>query len=525
MPDFEVSEYLPSEIAPPKKDWEPLRALAQKRGRIALRKVWEDPAADKRIWRIEFKRFCYVDYVRDRTMSITETPLALGITCSDWKDKKRDLISHYIVSFKHGRLALYTRKHKARIFHAYPWSIDLTRALKLPYPEAEKRFEKRLVKMLRSKARKNGVKLPKGDDLQVVLAKGLWPAMTAVQAQIKTVRGEAETWTPGYGNLDRWMLRHMRCQPHELPKRMTGYSSKAVTRLLWKSLEPVDLGPDSPKAERDWRSTWSWLALFRTWLPVDFTQQILRSSEITPWDDTFTRDFAKLRRFLKQWEPRQVVRMLTETCTDAYTIRDTMSMLARRKRRLDRERGLEPARQAEPLPKTRGVIELHDWLTDEQNRIYEREREERAARRLAAMTPEQRAALEAKEAAAKAPFEHSKELKVVDGKCVITPDGVVHTIKLPESPDQLSEWGSAMHNCIGGYTDAARAGHILGVKTAGSDRAIDWGIEICEGEINQFRGVCNVEAPADLRAAVERILLDNALLTLTVAPTPVECLA
>ena len=65
-----------------------------------------------------------------------------------------------------------------------------------------------------------------------------------------------------------------------------------------------------------------------------------------------------------------------------------------------------------------------------------------------------------------------------------------------------------MHNCIGFYDYQIRRGYsqIFGVKTAGSDRACDWGIDVHDRRIVQFRGLCNVEAPEELQRVVRDVL-------------------
>lgn len=512
------------------KDWAPLREKARKRARITLTKVWEDPAKGWAVHRTDYRRFCYKDYPTKnrRALSITEKPDIIGIKtdalvndANAAKGKRNAVLAHYVLSLRGGRLAVYSCS-KTRVRHTMPGQIDLSAGvdgLRTLYPEAYDRFSRRLVKLLRSKARANGVKLAKGDDLCAVLEATLWPALEAVKAHHKAVRDGA-TWTPQQS--DRWLLRHMHCTAAELPKEMTGYGSKAVTKLLWESMKPIVCRPlpgggtwtDTGRA--DWKRKWAWLALLRTWLPVDHSQQILRAPKIAQWDDEWSKDPRTVRKLLKQWEPKRVVRMLTETCADSSTIRDTLNMLAERKGRLageavdwERDHLGEPIPAAEPVPRTRDALELHEWLVAESRRAYARERQLREARRLLAMTPEQRAAEEERERKARAPFEHSDELKSVAGKTVTTADSKTHAILLPEGPVMMVEWGASMHNCIGSYASWVRDGtcQILGVRATDSQRPCDYGIEVRGGEIQQFRGLYNADASAELRGLVEGVLL------------------
>lgn len=510
---------------PSKKDWEPLRALARKRARITLKQVWEHPEGAKRIYHAQFKRFCYRDY-GPGMLSVIETPLGLSLCHTERErgETQRRQKGYYCISFRGGKVSLYQRRVVSptlvRINHTLPFSLDLTAPIRGEYPEAKARFSKRLIKMLRSKARANGARLPAGDydDLPTLLSDALFPALDAVKGQYKAFKGCE--WKPTRS--DRWLLRHMRCPAGQLVKRMTGYDSRVVKRLFWEAMKQTSV--DGP-AERAWEHKWSWVALLRTWLPVDYTQAILRAPQIAPWDSSFTDDPAKVRRFLKQWEPRRVVQTLTETVSFNYVIRDTLRMIDERK-----SGNL-------PLPDRRlsDVHAVHEWLVAERNRENERRREEwarqaalREQERLAAMTPEQRVAMEARQAEEQAreekeraeallplPVEYGKD---VDGKVVITPDGAVHTIVTPKTPEELDLWGSSMHNCIGAYARSIRNGHcqIFGVRTEPKEgaerRAIDWGIEVRAGEVSQFRGVCNVDAPADLRLVVEAVLREAKLL-------------
>lgn len=535
-------EVQPSATLPPwtepraPMDWQPLREKARKRARIVLTKVWEDPAKGLRLHRVDHRRFCYKDYPskQKRTLSVTESPDTLGIKTDglvrEGERKRNTVFAHYIISVRRGKLAVYHRSGDGKCLrHTMPRQIDLTAgvAAKDAYPETYARFNRKLLKLLRPKARAKGVKLAKGDDLTTVLESTLWPALEAVKAHHRAVRNGQE-WI--IQQQDRWLLRHMHCTAAELPKSMTGYGSKAVTKLFWESMRPPpprfnEQGSQFAVSLHDanlWRAKWSWLALLRTWLPVDFTQQILRAPKIAQWDDEWSKDPRVLRKLLKEWEPKRVVRILTETCADSFTIRDTLRMLEQRETEIAREarewpNGLQDGPFAappprEPLPRARDCKELHDWLSAEQRRAYERQQQLREARRRAAMTPEQRAAEEERERLAKAPFEHSDELKAVAGRQVTTPDGKVHTIILPHGPDELQAWGNGMHNCIGSYAWRIRDGEclILGVKTedVGNKRPCDWGIEIRGGEICQFRGVCNEEAPSELQNLVEQVLVE-----------------
>jgi hypothetical protein len=513
------------------KDWEPLRALAQTRARVTLKQVWEHETEDRRIYHAQFHRFCYRDY-GPTLLSIIETPTGLSISQSEREkgETQRRQKAHYCISFKGGRIAFYSRRKVsatvAHVRHALPFTLNVTSPIKTPYPEAKKRFSRRLIRMLRSKARANGARLPAGDydDLPTLLTDALFPALKAVKAQHLALKGVE--WT--VGESDRWLLRHMRCPVAELPKRMTGYGSKVVTRLFWEAMRPPpprvnEHGQFTELPDRRWQHKWSWLALLRTWMPVDFAQQVLRAERIAPWEDSFSKDPAKVRRFLKQWEPRRVVRMLTETAADGFTIRDTLQMME------ERTRG-----GGMPDRRFRDVVEMHEWFIAERNRENEqrrltwaREAERREAERLAAMTPEARAAMEIQHAEQRAreERERAEEMlplpveygKAVDGRLVFTPDGKIHQIVTPKTADELNAWGNGMHNCIGSYARSIRYNgcQIFGVRSGAEfDPAhpVQWGIDVRDGEIRQFRGTCNEDAPPDLRAAVAATLLEAELI-------------
>lgn len=501
-----------------RKDWGPLRTLAAKRAYVQLVKHWEDVPTGRRIWNARYRRFCYKDH-EHALFSIGETPTSLCFRTRKRKSREWLTTSHYTVSFKGGRVGFYSKRGKG-VRRIQPFTLDLMTPIvnnAMAYPEVSQRFNVRVMRMVRAKARANGVRLPKAESTEDMLMAAMYPGVAAVAAQTKAMNN-AE-WEPRWQTLDRWLMRHMRVGADGLPKAMTGYGSKAVKRLFWESLKsPIRL-PNTPSWTTTaslWREKWAWLALLRTWLPVDFTQAILRAEKIAGWDDAFLAEPARVRKFLKQWTPKQVVRTLTETCADSATIRDTIRMLHQREAR---EGPWGENERLPPLPRTGGPNELHDFLTGEQTRRWEEQRRLREAERMAAMTPEARARWEAEEAARNAaatePFKHSDRLRAVDGKVVITAsDSKVYTIVLPVHGEDLSAWGSAMRNCIGGYAWAVRAGNcqLLGVKTEGSERAIDWGIEVVDGSIRQFRGLCNADAPAELRAAVTRVLEDAGLL-------------
>ncbi len=505
-----------------RKDWAPLRALAQTRARVRLVKTWEDLATGKRIWAARFSRFCYTDYAKERTdVSLIETPHCVSIDVSH-KPKTSKL--RYVVSFRGGRVALYNRSKIPNglyiLRHSLPFYINLMAPLTHGYPEAEKRFNRKVIKVLRSKARANGAKLCSGDYDKVgtLLTDTLFPALKTVREQHKALRNDG--WMAGRD--DRWLLRHLRCEPEALVKRMTGYDSRVVKRLFWEAMKPPPMSPQQPPwttVSSLWRDKWCWLALLRTWLPVDFTQQILRADKIANW--SFDQNVAEVRKLLKQWEPKQVARMLTETATGSM-IRDTLHMLAQRCNHTNRV--------AAAIPRTRNVVELHDWLIHERNSQWERNREQQRLaneaterRRLEAMSPEERTAFEQREAdrlarIAKDREEELKPLPVdygkdVDGKQVTVGDAV-YTVVTPKSNDDLAAWGSGMHNCIGGYASLIRSGHcqIFGVRISGSDRPVHWGIEVANGEIRQFKGIHNQGAPSDLQVAVTALLTEAKLI-------------
>lgn len=431
-----------------------------------------------------------------------------------------------ILSFKCGRFAYYRiaigRAGRRGIMRGWPFdqALDILYPIDYPYPAVKARLAKRLVSIVRKHARRNGVRMAAGDytDFKQFLIDSYWPGSRVVREQYKVLRADNTEWHPSFN--DRWLLRHLKGDPANIVKSVTGYDSRAVKRLFWEAMKPYDVDdPVVPKVKRDWPSQWGWCALLRTWLPVDYTQQLLRATHVTAWNGDWTSDVPKLRRFLKRWTPQQILRALTantpETALSTSAISDTIHMLAQR----DAE--------APPIPRLPGPKRLHDWLVVERNRRYEHERRERQAERerreqewLAAMTPEQRAEVEARHARLEAqrkaeeadrnaplPVEYGEE---IDGKIVTMNDGTELTILTPKTPDELASWGAAMHNCIGSYVDYIRReiSQIFGVKHSASDKVVDWGIEVCNRRISQFRGVCNEGAPSEVVSLIERALAE-----------------
>lgn len=491
------------------KDWGALRELARKRAYVRLTLHHDDPANDQRFYNVEYRRFCYRDYPRTHKaiFQIGETPTGFSFRFRTNADGKWSTPSHYAVSFRGGRVAFYSRArgvcHRTR-----PCNLNLFKPLgdsvNLSYPEVHASFNRRIARMLRAKARANGTTLPRGsdDDVRNLLMRAMYPAVATVTQQTKLLSDTA--WTPQFNDHDGWLLRHMRCDGADLPKAMTGYQSKAVKRLFWEALKPYDHVANAPQAKRPWKSQWCWLALLRTWLPTDHSQQILRAVKIAGWDSSFTKDPGKVRRFLKQWEPRRVLQMLTDTCADGHTIRDTIRMLDELT-----AVGLVIDRRF------RDAHEMHEWLVGRRNAHQNLAYEAARRQRLAEMTPEDRAAEEARDAARKAKDDEPLPVKYgekVDGKQVTTPDGRVHTIFTFKTGTEMNLAGQCMHNCIGSYAYHVRIGtsQLFGVRTEAlpdeEQRFCHYGIEITDRSIRQFRGLQNVDAPVDLGVAVHVLL-------------------
>jgi hypothetical protein len=500
--------------------WAALHEKAQSRAFVRLELAHEDPVKGGRIYNVRYRRFCYKDYKHARCQ-IYESPHSLSFSYQTQSNGRMSESWRYVCSFRSGRLRLFKVSPprdaadvgKKVIRSGFPERFDLMAAIKEPYPAAKKRFARRFIKMLRAKARTNGATLPKGDfdDLTEFLIQALWPAAKSVREQFKAIRGTEL-------NIDhnlRWILRRLRGAPDSIVKSMTGYDSRVVTRLFWEAIkcQPRDSKrPYVPNLNEDnWESKWSWLALLRTYLPVDYTQQILKSEKIAEWCIRFSEDPSALRRFLKQWDAKKVTRMLTDTCADGFTIRDTMQMLDQWP---NQHNGEQLTRRFKDIP------EMHEWLSAERNRAVV-ERQAAWVRRMQnlqnQMTPEQRAEEEAREAAWKKkqeePLSRMEWAKEIDGDMVMTPDGKVYMIVAPKTGLDLVAWGESMRNCIGSYRAQIETGYsrILGV-IEGSE--IKWGIEIDPKtrRVIQFRGVCNKEAPLEVRNAVESELVKHRLI-------------
>lgn len=306
-----------------KKDWAPLRVLAQQRARVTLHKVWEDASTGRRIWRASYRRFCYKDYslVR-RGFSVLEGPQTISFVLSVSNDRGPGYKQswRYILSFKHGRVALYARPAPKKVVRAMPLYLDIMKPIEggqTTYQRAYAAFTRRLVKLCRSKARANGVKLAKGDYLcfQTFLFDSLYPGLPFLRAAHEAANGKELTdIKKGHG----WLLRHLRASSRDgLVKAVTGRSAAEIGDALWASIaSPRPLGK------------WSWLACLRSWLPADQMKRLLAAKPIVEWDPTrFTSNPAKLRRFLKQFRPSEVVTLLTEICPNGKTLLPLMDTL------------------------------------------------------------------------------------------------------------------------------------------------------------------------------------------------------
>lgn len=71
------------------------------------------------------------------------------------------------------------------------------------------------------------------------------------------------------------------------------------------------------------------------------------------------------------------------------------------------------------------------------------------------------------------------------------------TVRLPRTADELLEWGTAMHNCLGAYRSAVAAGrtHIVGFAREGRLELV--------AEVSHGRVLRQLEAPANTQPASE----------------------
>ncbi len=468
-----------------KKDWTHERQLAAKRGRVYLDHKWggaDEKGRPVSLYKVRFSRFCYADY-RKGDMSIRETPDTLGFR---WKrlsgsgEETRN--DHFILSFRRGRLAVYRRillGTNWSVRHSLPMDLDFAPPLKHrdAYPDPMARYHRRLVKLLRSKARANGVKLAKGDYSSVndLLRDTLFPVMkdleVAFQASIKpddpTIYRDMGL---GLDKQNQLLISRLRCTREDVVKSVTGWKGKALGRLFWEKVNPTDLNR--------WRTVCSWAALLRTWLPVDYTQQLFRAPEVITFPRT---NNPEMKLLLTQFTPKKVLTMLTlpkshPAPPDSSTLIDSVRSY----------RALKEANPAFTLTQRfDNLTEMHDWLAREARRLKDKD----------------------------FPLKH-EWAKDIEGKTILTAEGETYSLVTPKTSWELKEWGEQMSNCIGGYGHLVNNGHctLLGLIREG---VCHWGVELRGSEIVQFRGRFNAAPPPELQQQVQQIVREQEALSLT----------
>lgn len=470
------------------RNWNSLRQLASKRARISLRLVWEDPVTHRRIYRAVYRRFCYNDYRKVLvSLSIAESPTSIGIIASRYRAQGSQVLSHHVISFRHGRLAVYRRYGRSVVRRGSPYTIDLAAPIHHggpngPYADALSKFSLRILRLVRAKARRCGVKLAKGDDLVSVLGNSLWPALQGLTDRGIVFHQGTQNLFPGNNGRVRWLLRHMRCPVDELPKSITGYDSRVVKRLFWQSvcIPPLtNCASFEESCQRihnvTWQSKWAWGALLRTWLPVDYTQRLLSAGSVAVFDFGH-EDIRPLKRLLRQFSRKHVLNTLLAGGT--YLV-DIITLLK--------------ARQNLPFPRdARTIRELHDTLTEELNARHRAAIRARKEREVAALTE---------------PFRHAGAVVALHGRRVLDQSGSTHVILIPENGLDLQRWGADMSNCLGTYVSRvqSRDSLIFGVRREsplGHVHSCDWAVEVQEGRVVQFRGYRNESPPADLLEVV-----------------------
>jgi hypothetical protein len=456
-----IDDRSPWECTPFRKDWTAERAVAQTRARVTLECVHHDPVKGGKVYKVRFRRFCFGDYRRSQ-LSIYENPASLTFRLTKAKEQQW----RFLVSFKHGRLAFYQVTALAAgssIKRAIPTSqlFDVTEPIKEAgaYPVAIGRFHARLIALIRAKARANGLRLPKpaeGCRVATYLMDCLYPARRDFTAQLTTA-GLNDFQISARMN-QRYVLPALRGPTAEVVKRATGYSSKAVSKLFWSRM-----------AEDGWSSRVGWAAVLRTYLPVDYTQQLLAAPKVAEFNGQTWNERAAVTRLLKTFTPKRLMGILQEP-QNGTLIRDAGAAYT----------VLWQAGWLLPVPREFKTIEdLHDHLVRERRKLKERD----------------------------------FPLKIEWAEKVDGAEVLGYRLVCPTSAFQMKDWGEQMSNCIGGYAANVASGHtrILGLI---QDERCHFGIEISRGAVRQFRGRFNADAPADLRAAVENLLVDAKLIEL-----------
>ena len=79
---------------------------------------------------------------------------------------------------------------------------------------------------------------------------------------------------------------------------------------------------------------------------------------------------------------------------------------------------------------------------------------------------------------------------------------------IPKSSEDLMDWGSEMHNCIGGYAYRVKQGNIkiIGVY---KNSKLTYNISINGKNINQFYGFSNSEPPEEDKLKVLKFLKEK----------------
>lgn len=444
-------------------------AASRARSSIQWNKVYDKDGG--RIWQWDFRRFGWKGYKERQYLSLLENPTTLGFEYTKIDAQKQRSSTRLIISFKRGRLAFYRRQTR-RIRRFNPILTPLVRyehvtVEKISEWACAQRNERRLIKLFLTKARANGVKVPRWVKREAKTLQDLvvWTVYPAVQ---DLARLGFAGWSPETRLITPCLTRPLKASL----KLISGHDSKHLMKLA--------LGQPHSIVER-----LVLLRLLKGVLPLDHLHQVMESER--GWDPTQGLNearpgqdgasWADTRYFLKHFKDRPAMLVRWLTTGEDWLWRDTLNDYARERRRLDFV-----------MPETNDLMELHTIWTRDHRRLVQANSESAVAHR---------------------------DLKTPQSTLDSGIDGLKvgdYTLIVPKTTAELQDWGNQMNNCIGSYVYRIESGDsiILGLKEG---EAMRYGIEMAsnaldiltrrdiathESLIRQFRGRFNEEAPKEL---------------------------
>lgn len=262
-----------------------------------------------------------------------------------------------------------------------------------------------------------------------------------------------------------------------LIKSISGENSKAITRLIYKSILEDDLRLVS-------RKIWACQAI-KKFVTIDDLQKVFASKNICTDLDWFSgvvsEEFSSFAKMLVSRMSRQSILkfILSE---QSFHITDIKRM--------------SEIHNFEIPEKIKDLKELHDDFAARQRHIFDQQRQQYA------LELSERQAIQQQNY----PVELDERYKDLIG---LTFNGF--TFDYPKTRDEFFEWGARLSNCIGGYAWMVRekSTFVLGVIFAGN---LKYALEIRGKKIIQFYGSCN-SLPDPIEAEIIRSKLKEYKIT------------